>query len=311
VASFGARLRAVITVVGEALVDLVIDPVGRVTAALGGAPFNTARACGRLGVDVEFVGAMSTDRFGTMLRSRLVADGVGVADAPEVDVPTTLAAAELDDGGAASYRFYIEGTSAPMLTELPALAPGSAVFTGGLALVLEPMASTVAAMSVPPETLVVVDVNCRPLVIADRDAYVERVRSVVGRSHLVKVSDEDLDYLDPGVDHVTAARRLLDLGPRAVLVTGGGAGVRIVTAAGERFVPVDPVDVVDTIGAGDTFGGALLAWWTINGLGSGQTDDLDLLGAAVAAANTAAGIACTRRGAEPPRRAELSADWAG
>jgi fructokinase len=229
-----------------------------------------------------------------------------------VALPTTLAAAELDDGGAARYRFYIEGTSAPALDVTPDLAPGGVVFTGGLGLVLAPMATSVEAMvtSVPDDTLVVIDVNCRPLVIADRDAYVERVRRVVARAHVVKVSDEDLAYLAPGVDPVAAAREILRSGPDAVLVTGGGSGVHVVAAAGERFVPVEPVVVVDTIGAGDTFGGALMAWWTIEEPGSGATADLDVLEAAVRAANTAAGIACTRRGADPPRRSDLPTDWA-
>ena len=300
-----------ITIVGEALIDLVVDPTGRVTAALGGAPYNTARACGRLGVDVSFVGALSDDRFGSMLRSQLIADGVDVAGAPTVALPTTLAAAEIDDGGTASYRFYIEGTSAPALDVGPEVAPGGIVFTGGLGLVLAPMATTVEAMlaSVPDDTLVVVDVNCRPMVVTDRDAYAERVGRVVARAHVVKVSDEDLGYLAPGVEPVAAARELLRSGPDAVLVTGGGSGVQVVAAAGERFVPVEPVDVVDTIGAGDTFGGALMAWWTIADPGSGATADLDVLEAAVRAANTAAGIACTRRGADPPRRSDLPPDW--
>lgn len=301
-----------ITVVGEALIDLVIDPSGQVTAALGGAPFNTARACGRLGVEVSFVGALSDDRFGSMLRSQLVADGVDVGAAPTVRLPTTLAAAELDDHGAAAYRFYVEGTSAPALDTPPTLGGGGVLFTGGLALVLDPMASTVAAMvaSASDRTMVVVDVNCRPLVIPDREAYVERVRQVVAATHVVKVSDEDLDYLAPGVEASVAARELLATGPLGVLVTGGGHGVHVVTRSGERFVPVEPVDVVDTIGAGDTFGGGFVAWTTLRGLTVSQIGDPDVLVRAVRAANAAAGVACTRRGADPPHRADLPADWA-
>ena len=301
-----------ITVVGEALIDLVIDPTGQVTAALGGAPFNTARACGRLGVDVAFVGALSDDRFGSMLGSQLVADGVRVDEAPIVGLPTTLAAAELDEAGAATYRFYIEGTSAPALDRVPALTAGGVVFTGGLGLVLEPMATTVESVvaTAPDDTLVVVDVNCRPRVIADRDRYLERVRRVVSRSHVVKVSDEDLAYLSPGVGPDAAARELLATGPRGVLVTGGGRGVRVLTDADERFVAVDPVAVIDTIGAGDTFGGGLLAWMTLQGVGVHHLGDPDVLERAVRAANTAAGVACTRRGADPPHRADLPDDWA-
>jgi fructokinase len=305
----------VITVVGEALIDLVIDPAGHVTAALGGAPFNTARACGRLGVDVSFVGALSDDRFGSMLESQLVADGVDVDGAPIVALPTTLAAAELDERGTATYRFYIEGTSAPALDRAPAVAPGGVVFTGGLGLVLEPMATTVEAMVAAVSrdtgggTMVVVDVNCRPLVVPDREVYVERVRRVVADAHVVKVSDEDLAYLSPGAAPVDAARELLATGPLGVLVTGGGSGVHVLTAGDERFVPVEPVDVVDTIGAGDTFGGGLVAWLTLQDVGIDRVGDPNVLERAVRAANTAAGVACTRRGADPPHLDDLPTGW--
>lgn len=300
-----------ITVIGEALIDLVIDPDGHVTAALGGAPFNTARACGRLGAEVAFVGPLSDDRFGTLLREQLVADGVDVSQAPSVTAPTTLAAAELDAEGVATYRFYIEGTSAPALTSAPRPSDGGVVFTGGLALVLEPMASTVETLldAVAGSTLVVLDVNCRPLVVRDRDAYVERVARVAARSDVVKVSDEDLAYLVPDTDPLVAARRLVGLGPRAVLITRGGSGVHVVTEAGERFVAVEPVEVVDTIGAGDTFGGGLATWLVLNDVGADRVGDLDLLARAVRAANLAAAVACTRRGADPPHRADLPDDW--
>lgn len=296
---------------GEALIDLVIEPDGSVTAAAGGAPFNTARACGRLGVDVAFVGALSDDRFGTILRSRLVDDGVDVSAAPVVPVPTTLAAAEVDDRGAARYRFYIDGTSAPSLDSVPAPLNGGVLFTGGLALVLEPMATTVEAMlaAAARSVVVVIDVNCRPLVVTDRHTYVDRVWRVVQHAHVVKVSDEDLGYLAPGVDGLEAARGLLARGPSTVLLTRGGSGVDVLTATGERFVAAEPVDVVDTIGAGDTFGGALMAWLVINGAGADRMGDPDLMQRAARAANAAAGVACTRRGADPPSRIDLGADW--
>ncbi|MEQ9161226.1 MAG: PfkB family carbohydrate kinase [Ilumatobacter fluminis] len=132
-----------IVVVGEALIDLVIDPDGSVEAAAGGAPFNTARGVGRLGGDVAFAGVLGTDRFGTMLARRLADDGVDTSTAPRVDLPTTLAAAELDEHGAASYRFYFAGTTAPAL-DAPPTTTGDVLFAGGLGLVLEPMADTVA-----------------------------------------------------------------------------------------------------------------------------------------------------------------------
>jgi fructokinase len=302
-----------ISVIGEALIDLVITPTGEVDAKLGGAPFNTARACGRLGADVRFVGAVSDDRFGSMLAARLADDHVDTSGLVRVDLPSTLAAAELDDAGAATYRFYIDGTSAPALSTIdPAAVDGEVIFTGGLGLVLEPMADAVEATIAArrPDQLVMVDVNCRPKVISDRARYVDRVARVVASADVVKVSDEDLDYLSPGVDPLAAARALLDAGPSAVLVTRGGDGVQVLTADADRLVEVGSVEVVDTIGAGDSFGAGFLSWWAESGAGRVDTGDPDRLVAAVRAANAVAGIVVTRRGAEPPWRSELPDDWA-
>jgi len=300
-----------ISVVGEALIDLVITPDGAVEAKLGGAPFNTARACGRLGADVRFVGALSVDRFGSLLAEQLVADGVDVTQAPRVERPTTLAAAELDASGAATYRFYIDGTSAPMLDELDAdRLLGEAVFAGGLGLVLEPMASAVeVALTEAAGRFVMLDVNCRPKIVPDRNAFVERVDRLLAGVDVVKVSDEDLEYLRPEADPLIAAGSLLDRGPSAVLVTRGSDGVHVLTRAGSTAVAVDPVDVVDTIGAGDSFGAGFLSWWVGARLGSDDAADLDRLTAAVRAANHVAGVVVTRRGADPPWRRELPLDW--
>ena len=296
-----------ITVVGEALIDLVITPNGSVEAAPGGAPFNTARACGRLGAEVRFAGALSVDRFGSMLTDQLTADGVDVSAAPRVEMPTTLAAAELDERGAASYRFYIEGTSAPALVAAPPGRPGDVLFTGGLALVLEPMAATVeATVAAAVDQLVVVDVNCRPLIIPDRAAYVDRVDRVMSHAHVVKVSDEDLDYLAPGMGPLDTARELLERGPSVVLLTAGGDGVHVVTGGGSDTVAVPAVDVVDTIGAGDSFGAGFLTWWIESASSIGDTDRVV---DAVRAATTVAGVVVGRRGADPPWRHELPADW--
>lgn len=302
-----------ISVIGEALVDLVITPEGSVEAALGGAPFNTARACGRLGAEVRFVGAVSVDRFGSMLASQLADDHVDVASLVRVDAPTTLAAAELDEAGTASYRFYIDGTSAPALPEIDAsMVDGGVIFTGGLGLVLEPMATAVEHMIAArrPDQLVMLDINCRPKIIADRNSYVQRVGRILAHADIVKVSDEDLAYLSPGLDPVDAATALRARGPHAVLLTRGGDGVYVFTADGSALVEVEPVDVVDTIGAGDSFGAGLLSWWAASRLRRADATDVDLLCKAVRAANLVAAVVVTRRGAEPPWRNELHADWA-
>lgn len=298
--------------------DLVIAPSGAVDAALGGAPYNSARAAARLGADVEFVGALSVDRFGGLLRERLGADGVRTTFAASTDAPTTLAAAEVGDGGAATYRFYFDGTSAPLVgpqaarRAVESLGRGDVFFTGGLALVLEPMATSVidALDAVHDETVVMVDVNCREAVIPDRTAYVERIGRASTRCDIVKVSDEDLVYLTPTLDAAAAARQLLDTGAQAVVVTAGSSHTTIVTAVGERVVEVPPAPgpIVDTIGAGDTFGAGLLAWWSAAGLGRGDVS-LDNLTAAVRVGHAAAGVVVTRRGADPPHRDDLDVDW--
>ena len=292
-----------VIVVGEALVDLVIAPDGSVVAALGGAPFNTARAAGRLGADVVFAGVLGTDRFGTMLANRLADDGVDTTPAPRVDLPTTLAAAELDELGAASYRFYFADTSAPALDEAPPVR-GEVLFTGGLGLVLEPMADTIAAMIADFEGVSMVDVNCRPHIIPDRRAYLDRVSAILAHTDIVKVSDDDLAYLAPGESPLEAARGLLRRGPRVVLLTAGSEGVHVVTARGDRHVPSVPVEVVDTVGAGDSFGAGFLVAWTESGDPSAFEDD-DRLADAVAFGARVAAIVCGRRGADPPIRSDL------
>ncbi len=313
-----ATNHGVIVVVGEALVDLLIAPSGAVEAVLGGAPYNTARAAARLGADVEFVGGLSVDRFGGLLRAQLDADGVRTHYAVSTSAPTTLAAAEIDDDGAASYRFYFDGTAAPQVPSqavgaaASTLGPNDIFFTGGLGLVLQPMADSVmtALDTLDDRTVVVVDVNCREAVIPDRQAYVERVGRVAARADVVKVSDEDLEYLTPALDVEAAASALLDQGPSAVIVTAGSSHTTILTADGRAVVEVPPApgSIVDTIGAGDTFGAGLIAWLHAAGVArDGLT--AEQLVSAVRVGHAAAGVVVTRRGADPPQRAELDIAW--
>lgn len=301
-----------IVVAGEALVDLVIDTAGTVTAKLGGGPYNTARTIGRLGLPVGFLGAISTDRFGRQLFAALGADGVSDLATVRTDLPTTLAAAELDDRGAATYHFYFAGTSAPALDHIPvAAAAPVAVHAGTLGLVLEPMATTLLGYlrSLPASTTVMVDPNCRPAVVTNRPAYAARVAEACRRADVVKISTDDAEFLAPGNPPLEFARALLDLGPRAVLLTAGGDGVHVVCAEGERMVPTQPITVADTIGAGDSFGGGFLAYWVLNGRTREQLSDLALVVEATEAAQEVSAITCQRVGADPPRRGELSTRW--
>jgi fructokinase len=301
----------VIVVAGEALVDLVVADGGVITATVGGAPYNVARGCARLGAPTALLAAVSTDRFGQDLAAGLASAGVSAGLVRRTALPTTLAVAELDEGGTATYRFYTEGTSTPALVPTALPAATDVLVTGGLGLVLEPMAAVIESLVLEAGegVLVLVDVNCRPSIIVDRDGYLARLWRVLGRADVVKVSDEDLAWLRPGVAASVAAGELLDRGPRAALVTAGGRATTIVTRAGAATVPVASVPVVDTIGAGDAFTAGFATSWRDSGRGRAGLEDMAALAAAVTAAHTVAAVVVGRRGADPPHRADLPAGW--
>jgi len=301
-----------IAVTGEVLIDLITDSDGRITPRLGGGPFNTARAIGRLGLAVAFLGRLSADRFGRQLQASLEADGVTLAVPGQTDAPTTLAVVDLDPAGSPRFRFYLDGTSAPAL-EYPALAaalPGglTALYAGGLALAMEPIATSidrVVGSDLPPGALLMIDPNVRPEVIADRQAYLDRLSRILRRADVVKISAEDLTYLAPGVPAPAAAAALLGQGPGLVLMTDGPRPARALLRGGELTAEVPEVGVVDTVGAGDAFGGAFLAWWCGNGLARADLQRHELVQEALQAAAEAASLACTRAGADPPWLAEV------
>ncbi len=302
-----------IVVAGESLVDLLVQADGGVTATPGGGPFNTARALGRLGCPVAFLGRLSTDRFGHILTTHLAADGVDLRWAPATPDPTLLAVAEIGDDGAATYHFYTAGTAAPGLaaSDLPdGLPPGAtALHVGTLGLVLEPIASTIERLveTVADDILVMADPNCRPSAIDDPDSYRARLDRLLGRVDVVKVSTDDLAWLEPGAASVGAARRLLARGPRAALVTDGGRPVRIVTGDGVVEIAVPVVAIVDTVGAGDSFGAGFLAAWAAAGRGRADLGNVRALVDATTFAARVGALTTTRRGADPPRLAEVEA----
>jgi fructokinase len=297
---------APILVGGEALYDLVALVDGTVSGHPGGGPFNTARTIGRLRQPVAYLGRLSTDRLGATHERMLVEDGVDLSATLRTDAPSTLALASLGEDGVASYSFYAAGTAAPGLTPAAALAAlptqVAALHVGTLGLVLEPLAAALEAVvaRLAGRTIVVVDPNVRPWVIDAPEVYRTRLEHVLQMADVVKVSEEDLAWLSPGVPTSDAARGLLAHGPKVVLLTQGSAGATIVSAGGDFPVAPVAVEMVDTIGAGDAFGGGFLAWWCSHGLGR---EELARDGLVVEAARFAAVVAARTvgvAGASPP-----------
>ncbi len=301
-----------IVVCGEALVDLVAGADGQLRPAPGGGPFNTARTVARLGVPVAFLGRISTDLFGQWLAATLHEDGVDLSLVSRGDEPTTLAVARLDAARAARYEFYHLGTSAPSLA--PAMVPQQlgpdvdAIHVGSLGLVLEPMASTLFDLvrRESDQRPIMLDPNVRPALASRADAYRSRLESALALSTIVKTSRDDMRWLYPGIELEAAAAQMLAAGVRLVVITLGADGAAGFTGSGHSKVQAPYVDVVDTIGAGDAFGAALLAWLFERHL---LVRDLSLdqreLESALEFACRVASFTCGRAGADPPRRNEL------
>jgi fructokinase len=300
-----------VVVGGEALIDLVLGRDGTLDGHPGGGPYNVARTIGRLEQPVSYLGRLSTDGFGRRLRVELEADGVALDAIVPTDAPTTLALAELDAAGAARYHFYEAGTSAPGLTLEAATAALpvrlGTFYVGTLGLVFEPMASTLEALvgRMGADTLVAVDPNCRPTTIDDPAAFRGRLARLLRRVDVMKASEEDLAWIDPGADPVAAARALLVQEHAVALVTVGAEGALAITAREAIEVSSPHVEVADTIGAGDAFMGAFIARWRSRGLGRSDLQRLDELEQAATFACRVAAITCSRAGADPPRLAEL------
>ena len=301
-----------IVVAGEALIDILVQPDGRLTAVPGGGPFNTARTIGRLGGQVAFLGRLSNDRFGGVLRDGLTESDVDLSLVEPTDAPTTLAIAELDDDGAATYRFHTTDTSAAALSpdavEAALARRPRAVHLGTLGLALEPVADVLAAAipAVGVETLVMLDPNCRPRghprprcvsrpARADPDP--RRCRQGQHRRPRVPRPGSLADGCRAGVPRSRRDRRPRDRRARA-----GPHRDRDGRRPARRS---RLVSIVDTVGAGDAFGGGFLARWIERG--SGREDLADSAGVrdAVAFGIAVAVRTCQRAGADPPRRADL------
>jgi fructokinase len=292
-----------IWVCGEVLIDIL--PTGPV---VGGGPANTAKALARLGHDVHFIDGISSDTYGRSAREELLRDGVNLDLALASDKPTCTATVTLDAAGGASYEFLIDGTAtfdfATSWLPDPYRYQPQVLHIGTLVTMIEPGASALYdwAMQVAELAPIVFDPNIRPSVQPDRDLYEAAVEKWAALSAVIKVSDDDLAWLFPGQAIDDVANRWINDGAFLVVVTRGVNGLVGYTADDRVEVPGVKVDVVDTVGAGDTVGAIVVEAMLAHGLIELRGD---LLRSVLTRAAAAAAITCSRKGAQPPFKHEL------
>lgn len=305
---------------GEALIDMIpCDSRSgdlAFTPKTGGSVFNTAMGLGRLGADVGLFTGISQDRLGTLLRQDLMQSNVSLTHVKHSTRPTTLAFVHLDDGQA-SYSFFDEQSAGRMLaiSDLPEdLGSVSTLFFGGISLVSEPGADSLLALAKreAAEKLIMVDPNIRADFIDDEPAYRARLTEIVSVADIVKISDQDLNWVSEGNEPIEEkAQKLLDLGPSLVLLTLGDKGaIAFSKSLGQIHVPSESVDVVDTVGAGDSFNaGFLQALWALGYASKSgfQTLDRDALHSCMAQATRVAGFTVGQQGAAMPWKDQIEA----
>ncbi|WP_109564755.1 carbohydrate kinase family protein [Jannaschia seohaensis] len=288
---------------GEALIDMLpretADGAGFYPAT-GGAVFNTAIALGRLGAPTAFFTGLSSDLFGQRLAAGLAASNVE-SRAAVSDRPTTLAFVTLTDGHA-EYAFYDENTAGRLVApaDLPDMSDIQALFIGGISLAVEPCAATYEALATGNAHLpIMIDPNIRPGFIRDPAAFRARLDRLLAVADFVKLSDEDLAWVGLTAEDVLAR------GPKVLCLTEGAKGVTAITAQGRVTVPARKVEVVDTVGAGDTFNAGFLAGLHRAGALAKAAPSDDVLRAALELGVRAAAITVSRAGANPPWDSEL------
>ncbi|ROQ63678.1 fructokinase [Streptomyces sp. 840.1] len=301
-------------VIGECVADIVRLPGAAEQVHPGGSPANVAYGLARLGHGVTLLTQLGPDAYGRQIRAHLAGAGVEVRT-DGATAPTPCAAVSLDGAGRAAYTFEITWALGAVALE----RPPRHVHTGSVAAVMEPGATGVVAAvdSLRAAATVSYDPNVRPELMGDHEAAVRRVESCVALSDVVKASDEDLEWLYPGQAPERVAERWLATGPALVLVTRGGDGALAVLPDGRVPVGAPPVDIVDTVGAGDAFMSGTLHALDAHGLlGADGRERLRSVDRATVTdvlrhAAASAAVTVARAGANPPDAAELASALGG
>jgi fructokinase len=300
-----------VLVIGESVVDVVTDASGTKNVYPGGSAVNTAVALSRLGRSVELATAFADDAYGDLIGNHLALSGVALANDPHAIRRTSTASVKIGNGGAATHRFDVEWQLVPPRRPTPTV-----VHVCSVATLLMPGAAKALSLitRLRASATISYDINARPSTTGSGRSFVELVERTVSLSDIVKASDEDLGAIYPGLEPHSAARRLLALGPTAVVLTCGKDGAVWFSRGCLVEVPAYPVAVVDTIGAGDAFGaGVLDALWQAGQFGFGRLTGLRALPepsieAVLASAVRAAGVSVSHPGANPPCRNEMEFD---
>ncbi len=305
-------------VCGEALFDVFATgdtPTGMsLDARIGGSPFNVAVGLSRMGQHAALVTTLSTGFMGERLRSALAREGVDLSLVQARSAPTTLSLVGVDAQGTPSYAFYGDQGADRWLddTVLQSWPRGVAcIHVGSYTTVTGQAAQTQRRLidRERPHSLISYDPNVRLGVEPNPQVWREQVDWMLGRAHLLKVSEEDLEQLYPSQPVETFAQRALAAGVVVLVVTRGGQGACGWTQRTQVTAPPVRVSVQDTVGAGDTFQASLLTWLAEHDrLAPAALEALkhDELAAALNFASRAAAVTCSRRGADLPRRAEVS-----
>jgi fructokinase len=305
----------VFTVLGEALVDVVVTDEGERRAHPGGSPANVAVGLARLGSPVWLLTEIGDDAYGHLLRDHFDANGVNLPVPLEAGRPTSIAEARIGPTGAATYVFDLRW-NAPG-TDRPLAAGSGHVHTGSIGALLPPGGKKVPGWidSARGHGTVSYDPNVRPALMGSVESARPRVERLVALSDVVKASDEDLEWLVPERTAEDVATAWLGLGPALVVVTRGDQAAFVVTGYGSFEVATVPVDVVDTVGAGDAFMAGLLDGLRLAGLlgpdrrGALHDARPHVIAPALRRAALVSAYTCSRRGSDPPTVHELEA-WA-
>ena len=295
-------MSAKVWVAGEALMDLIPIAGGERRPMVGGGPANTAKAVARLGYPIAFIGGISSDDYGRAIDAELSDSGVDLSLVLRADLPTALAIATIDQNGLAKYDFELRDTTSFAFDS--SWLPGGdvdVIHLGSVATLLEPGATQLLKWASSKSSPIIFDPNVRPSIEGDKALYRAAVERWMDVATIVKLSEDDLKWLCDA-DEESVVKSWLSRGVELVVVTRAEKGLRAYRNGAVIEVPAVLIELVDSVGAGDTIGAVLVEGVITHGIADLKDENLRSF---LVRAAKAASITCSRAGANPPWREEL------